>query len=97
MLIIFIGQLDDPNEIKKNKFSRAETLKILRLNPENNKNFEYHWYLGDTYSDDSFKQGILAFIYWNVIYCYLIPVSLFVTLEILKFLSSILFSCDLQM
>jgi hypothetical protein len=97
ILITFIGKLNDLTEIKKNKFNREETMKILKLKPENNPSFEYHWYLGDTYSDDSFKQGILAFIYWNVIYCYLIPVSLFVTLEIIKFFSSILFSCDLQM
>ena len=93
----FLGQMNDPNELKKNEFSREETLKILKRNYHFNHFFQYHWYLGNTYPDDSFKQGILAFIYWNVIYCYLIPVSLFVTLEILKFLSSILFSCDLHM
>ena len=93
----FLGQMDDPKVIKKNEYSREETLGILRRTFMYNNLFQYHWYLGNTYPDDSFKQGILAFIYWNVIYCYLIPVSLFVTLEILKFLSSILFSCDLHM
>ena len=93
----FLGQMDDPKVIKKNEYSREETLGILRRTFLYNNFFQYHWYLGNTYPDDSFKQGILAFIYWNVIYCYLIPVSLFVTLEILKFLSSILFSCDLHM
>ena len=93
----FLGQMNDPKEIKKSEFSREETLSILKRNYQYNQFFQYHWYLGNTYPDDSFKQGILAFIYWNVIYCYLIPVSLFVTLEILKFLSSMLFSCDLQM
>ena len=93
----FLGQMDDPKVIKKNEYSREETLGILRRTFMYNHLFQYHWYLGNTYPDDSFKQGILAFIYWNVIYCYLIPVSLFVTLEILKFLSSILFSCDLHM
>ena len=89
--------MDDLDELNDDKFNREETLKLMERNKKNHKYFEYHWYLGYTYSDDSFKQGILAFIYWNVIYCYLIPVSLFVTLEILKFLSSALFSCDLQM
>ena len=93
----FLGQMDDPKEIRKSELSRAETLEILRRSHYSNSLFQYHWYLGNTYPDDSFKQGILAFIYWNVIYCYLIPVSLFVTLEILRFLSSILFSSDLHM
>ena len=93
----FLGQMDDPKEIRKNELGREETLGILRRSHYSNLWFQYHWYLGNTYPDDSFKEGILAFIYWNVIYCYLIPVSLFVTLEILRFLSSILFSCDLHM
>ena len=79
------------------EFNRNETMKIMKLKHQNNITFQHHWYLGMMYSDDDFKQGVLAFIYWNVIYCYLIPVSLFVTLEILKFLSSMLFSWDLQM
>ena len=89
--------MNDPDKLKSNEFTRQETLKIMNHKQQNHQSFQYHWYLGNTFSDDSFEQGILAFIYWNVIYCYLIPVSLYVTLEIVKFLSSMLFSSDLRM
>ena len=55
---------------------------------------EDHWYLGGNVSQD-FHNGFKIFLIWLVLYNYIIPISMFVTLEIQKFLSSMLFGWDI--
>ena len=55
------------------------------------------WYLREECLSKTTGQILLAFANWMILFSYVIPISLFVSLEILRFLSSMSFRSDLQM
>ena len=57
---------------------------------------ETPWYLGDCINTTA-GQLLLAFANWMILFSYVIPISLFVCMEILRFLSSMSFRSDLEM
>ena len=59
-------------------------------------NLSYHWYLGVYYARN-FATGLGYFLTWMVIHNYLIPIALFVELEMQKFLSSMFFAWDVEL
>jgi len=67
-------------------------------------NFNNHWYLGPQYTNEQYNpqtppvNGITNFITAFILYGYLIPISLYVSLEIVKITQSMVFiSRDLEM
>ena len=54
------------------------------------------WYLKHCYLMDTIEVVKTGFN-WMILYSYLIPISLFVSMEILRFLSSMQFRYDIQM
>ncbi len=61
-----------------------------------NKDTEYAWYIGD-FVDRSFKEGFNISLVWLVLYSYVIPISMYVSIELQKFASSMFFSWDKKM
>lgn len=56
----------------------------------------WHWYIGPTYSA-SLAEGVMTILIWMVLYNYIIPISLYVTLEVQKFLGSMMVEWDIEM
>jgi phospholipid-transporting ATPase len=68
------------------------------------QNFNNHWYLGPQYTNEQYNpatpavNGITNFVTAFILYGYLIPISLYVSLEIVKVIQSMVFiSSDLEM
>ena len=56
---------------------------------------EIHWYIGpDAYFNDNFADILNAILQWNTLFNYIIPISLFASLEIQKFLGSMFVAKD---
>ena len=67
-------------------------------------NFNNHWYLGPQYTNEQYDpntpvtNGVTNFITSFILYAYLIPISLYVSLETVKVIQSMVFiSRDLEM
>ena len=54
------------------------------------------WYIGHCYVMDTLEV-VKTGANWMILFSYLIPISLFVSMEILRFLSSMQFRYDIQM
>eukprot|EP00094_Tigriopus_californicus_P007466 TCALIF_07188-PA protein Name:"Similar to ATP11A Probable phospholipid-transporting ATPase IH (Homo sapiens)" AED:0.08 eAED:0.08 QI:0/-1/0/1/-1/1/1/0/972 len=57
---------------------------------------DYHWYIG-IMEDENFANGFGMFLIWLVLYNYIIPISMYVTMEMQKFICSMFFSWDLKL
>ena len=68
----------------------------LQTREPKNKNAEYSWYIGD-FVNRNFKEGFNISLVWLVLYSYVIPISMYVSIELQKFASSMFFSWDLGM
>lgn len=55
-----------------------------------------HWYLGESYKKN-FQSGFNIFLVWLVLYNYIIPISMYVSIEVQKFCASMLFGWDLDL
>ena len=84
LFYVFSGSFTLPSA-NENASSKCNTL--LNQTP---------WYFGECHSKST-GQTLLAFANWMILFSYLIPISLFVSLEILRFLSSMSFRSDIQM
>eukprot|EP00808_Paulinella_micropora_P018660 g27362.t1 len=56
---------------------------------------DHDWYL--YLADDPIKQGFLRFFTWFIIFAYLVPISLIVSMEMVKFWQGIFIGWDLKM
>eukprot|EP00095_Tigriopus_kingsejongensis_P003263 snap_masked-scaffold69_size418775-processed-gene-3.10 protein:Tk03263 transcript:snap_masked-scaffold69_size418775-processed-gene-3.10-mRNA-1 annotation:"hypothetical protein DAPPUDRAFT_315465" len=57
---------------------------------------ESHWYIGELV-EENFANGFTMFLIWLVLYNYIIPISMYVTMEIQKFVCSMFFNWDLKL
>jgi phospholipid-translocating ATPase len=57
---------------------------------------DYAWYIGDIYERD-FEEGFQNWLTWLVLYSYIIPISMYVSMEIQKFISAMFFGWDIKM
>jgi len=56
------------------------------------------WYIGaDNVYERNFKEGFQNWVTWLVLYSYIIPISMYVSMEIQKFVSAMFFGWDLAM
>ena len=82
------------NAIKTNKY-----LRLLGPMPEteDKEDYEWHWYLFQTPIDAGFEDGLKMFLTWMVLFNYIIPISLYVSLELQKVVLSMQFSWDQEL
>lgn len=58
---------------------------------------DYHWYLPESITNNFLSVGVEMVFVWNTLYNYIIPISLYVSMEIQKFIGSMFVAWDKEL